>query len=164
MLYNSNCTVWVFALSSSNCCAYTLLSFSHSHSSTKPFFSFTQTLGGSLVFGRADFVYFSLYILTGPPFCSLCLTCSAQKITRQNRSGPLMPRRPPPTPLLLVPGPLPPRGESKFTMPSVPRPIYHPSTATAVVRRRVSCDPIEAGVMRGVKGGDLAAPSRTVSR
>lgn len=76
-------------------------------------------------------------------------------------SGPLMPRRPPPSPLRLVHGPLPPRGESKFTMPSVPRPIFYPPTATGVVRRRVSCDPI---VMSGEKRGELAAPSRTVSR
>jgi hypothetical protein len=37
-----------------------------------------------------------------------------------------MPRRPAPTPLLLFKGPLPPRSESKFTMPSVPRPIFLP--------------------------------------
>jgi hypothetical protein len=49
-------------------------------------------------------------------------------------------------------------------MPSVPRPIFHPRTATAVVRKRVSCDPIERGLMRGGKRGDLVAPSRTVSR
>jgi hypothetical protein len=37
-----------------------------------------------------------------------------------------MPRRPPPTPLHLIQGPLPPRGRSKFTMPSMPRPIFQP--------------------------------------
>ncbi|KAI9466037.1 hypothetical protein BJY52DRAFT_317395 [Lactarius psammicola] len=37
-----------------------------------------------------------------------------------------MPRRPAPTPLLLYQGPLPPRSRSKFTMPSVPRPIFLP--------------------------------------
>ncbi|TFY65458.1 hypothetical protein EVG20_g5574 [Dentipellis fragilis] len=35
-----------------------------------------------------------------------------------------MPRRPPPTSLRLVEGPLPPRGRSKFTLPSVPRPTF----------------------------------------
>lgn len=44
-----------------------------------------------------------------------------------------MPRRPAPTPLLLFKGPLPPRSESKFTMPSVPRPIFLPPS---VVTRR----------------------------
>jgi hypothetical protein len=78
------------------------------------------------------------------------------------QSGSIMPRRPPPTPLLLVHGPLPSRGGSKFTLPSVPRPTFHPQTA--VVRRRVPGDPIEAGVMRGVAKGDLAAPSKTLSR
>ncbi|THH15596.1 hypothetical protein EW146_g4896 [Bondarzewia mesenterica] len=37
-----------------------------------------------------------------------------------------MPRRPPPTALRLAEGPIPPRGKSKFTLPSVPRPIFHP--------------------------------------
>lgn len=42
-----------------------------------------------------------------------------------------MPRRPAPTPLLLFKGPLPHRKESKFTMPSVPRPIFlTPSVVT----------------------------------
>ncbi|KAH9981466.1 hypothetical protein BGW80DRAFT_1270383 [Lactifluus volemus] len=49
-----------------------------------------------------------------------------------------MPRRPPPTPLLLVHGPLPPRGQSKFTMPSVPRPIFHPPSVVA--RSPVPCE------------------------
>ncbi|KAI0057131.1 hypothetical protein BV25DRAFT_1785881, partial [Artomyces pyxidatus] len=41
-----------------------------------------------------------------------------------------MPRRPPPTSLRLIDGPLPPRGRSKFTLPSLPRPIFNPpSTA-----------------------------------
>lgn len=51
-----------------------------------------------------------------------------------------MPRRPPPTPLHLVQGPLPPRGRSKFTMPSIPRPIFHPQKMvgqTPVPRERV---------------------------
>ncbi|KAI0256521.1 hypothetical protein BJV78DRAFT_285515 [Lactifluus subvellereus] len=42
-----------------------------------------------------------------------------------------MPRRPPPTPLLLFNGPLPPRGQSKFTLPSMPRPIFHPPSVIA---------------------------------
>ncbi|KAI0320511.1 hypothetical protein OF83DRAFT_1031610, partial [Amylostereum chailletii] len=37
-----------------------------------------------------------------------------------------MPRRPPPTALRLVEGPLPPRGKPKFTLPSVPRPVFSP--------------------------------------
>lgn len=35
-----------------------------------------------------------------------------------------MPRRPPPTPLRLYVGPLPPRSQPKHTLPSVPRPAY----------------------------------------
>ncbi|GBE82520.1 hypothetical protein SCP_0409040 [Sparassis crispa] len=38
-----------------------------------------------------------------------------------------MPRRLPPTPLRLVSGPLPSRGRPKHTLPSLPRPIFHPS-------------------------------------
>jgi len=55
----------------------------------------------------------------------------------------VMPRRPPPTPLLLVQGPLP-RGRFKFTMPSVPRPIFHPETADThrpATRQRVYSSP-----------------------
>lgn len=37
-----------------------------------------------------------------------------------------MPRRPAPTPLVLYQGPLPPRNHSKFTMPTMPRPIFLP--------------------------------------
>lgn len=41
-----------------------------------------------------------------------------------------MPRRSPPTALRLHEGPLPSRGKPKFTLPSVPRPIFHaPSIA-----------------------------------
>ena len=36
-----------------------------------------------------------------------------------------MPRRPPPSPLRLVEGPLPSRRQPKHTLPSVPRPAYH---------------------------------------
>src|SRR5882762_8682864 len=35
-----------------------------------------------------------------------------------------MPRRPPPTPLRLVNGPLPPRSRPKYTLPLVPRPTF----------------------------------------
>ena len=37
-----------------------------------------------------------------------------------------MPRRPAPSPLRLVQGPLPKRGEPKHTLPSLPRPAFHP--------------------------------------
>ncbi|EPT05415.1 hypothetical protein FOMPIDRAFT_1021255 [Fomitopsis schrenkii] len=37
-----------------------------------------------------------------------------------------MPRRSAPTPLRLVQGPLPKRGEPKHTLPSLPRPAFHP--------------------------------------
>ncbi|KAH9048514.1 hypothetical protein EDB84DRAFT_1456389 [Lactarius hengduanensis] len=48
-----------------------------------------------------------------------------------------MPRRPAPTPLILYQGPLPPRSRSKFTMPSIPRPIFlPPSMATRGPTRR----------------------------
>ncbi|KAI0273848.1 hypothetical protein BC834DRAFT_855841 [Gloeopeniophorella convolvens] len=42
-----------------------------------------------------------------------------------------MPRRPAPTPLRLIQGSLPPRGRSKFTMPSMPRPIFYPPAVVA---------------------------------
>ncbi|KZT74234.1 hypothetical protein DAEQUDRAFT_295721 [Daedalea quercina L-15889] len=42
-----------------------------------------------------------------------------------------MPRRLAPTPLRLVQGPLPKRGEPKHTLPSLPRPVFHhPSRAS----------------------------------
>ena len=162
-MYNSNCTVWVLL------CHHRIAA--HIHCSLSPTRTHQQSPSFPLLKPWVDPLY------SAEPICTLFVIYSYwsafllfvfdmqySKMTRQNKPGPLMPRRPPPTPLLLVRGPLPPRGESKFTMPSVPRPIFHPSTATAVVRRRVSCDPIEAGVMGGVKSGDLAAPSRTVSR
>ncbi|CCM03845.1 uncharacterized protein FIBRA_05994 [Fibroporia radiculosa] len=37
-----------------------------------------------------------------------------------------MPRRPAPSPLRLVQGPLPLRGKPKHTLPSLPRPVFHP--------------------------------------
>ncbi|KAH9925260.1 uncharacterized protein B0H18DRAFT_1009324 [Fomitopsis serialis] len=37
-----------------------------------------------------------------------------------------MPRRPAPTPLRLSQGPLPKRSEPKHTLPSLPRPVFHP--------------------------------------
>jgi len=145
VLYNSNCTVfWVLLchhrIATHIHCSFTLLPLINSRSFP-------------LLKSRVDPLY------SAEPILFSCC-----HIFLPNKTGPLMPRRPPPTPLLLVQGPLPPRGESKFTMPSVPRPIFHPPTATAVVRRRVSCDRTEAGVMGGEKRGDLAAPSRTVSR
>ncbi|KZT26327.1 hypothetical protein NEOLEDRAFT_249765 [Neolentinus lepideus HHB14362 ss-1] len=39
-----------------------------------------------------------------------------------------MPRRPPPTALRLVPGPTPPRGVPKHTLPSMPQPTFQPPT------------------------------------
>ncbi|KAF8983280.1 hypothetical protein BDQ17DRAFT_1378194, partial [Cyathus striatus] len=39
-----------------------------------------------------------------------------------------MPRRPPPTSLRLVHGPVPSRSTPKHTLPSVPRPAFHPQT------------------------------------
>ncbi|ETW85659.1 hypothetical protein HETIRDRAFT_414650 [Heterobasidion irregulare TC 32-1] len=42
-----------------------------------------------------------------------------------------MPRRPPPTALRLIDGPLPARGKSKFTLPSIPRPTFHPPSTVA---------------------------------
>ena len=41
----------------------------------------------------------------------------------------IMPRRPPPTPLRLVEGPLPPRRQPKHTLPSLPRPAFYPPVA-----------------------------------
>ena len=59
-----------------------------------------------------------------------------------------MPRRPAPTPLVLFQGPLPPRNQSKFTMPSMPRPIFHPPsmvTRGPSSRRRTAGDNTELG-------------------
>ncbi|TFK42795.1 hypothetical protein BDQ12DRAFT_293396 [Crucibulum laeve] len=42
-----------------------------------------------------------------------------------------MPRRPPPTSLRLVSGPTPPRSTPKHVLPCVPRPAFHPPTATS---------------------------------
>ncbi|KAI8998897.1 hypothetical protein BD414DRAFT_476364 [Trametes punicea] len=42
-----------------------------------------------------------------------------------------MPRRSPPTPLRLHTGPLPPRGQPKHTLPSLPRPAFHGPTPSA---------------------------------
>ncbi|PAV24370.1 hypothetical protein PNOK_0143800 [Pyrrhoderma noxium] len=44
-----------------------------------------------------------------------------------------MPRRPPPTSLRLVKGPLPARGHAKHTLPSVPRPVLDASDLARVV-------------------------------
>jgi len=74
-----------------------------------------------------------------------------------------MPRRPPPTPLLLVQGPLPPRGVSKFTMPSVPRPIFHPQTMVVaqrpVPRERVSSNRTGESGWRVEGGRESPSPS-----
>ncbi|KDQ60577.1 hypothetical protein JAAARDRAFT_31544 [Jaapia argillacea MUCL 33604] len=40
-----------------------------------------------------------------------------------------MPRRPAPTPLRLVAGPTPPRGQPRHTLPSVPRPTFYPPSS-----------------------------------
>lgn len=44
-----------------------------------------------------------------------------------------MPRRPPPTPLRLVQGPLPLRSKPRHTLPSVPRPTYVPRVPAAKI-------------------------------
>lgn len=46
-----------------------------------------------------------------------------------------MPRRPPPSSLLLVKGPIPSRGQSKHTLPSVPRPVHVPTDLSRTVTR-----------------------------
>ena len=59
-----------------------------------------------------------------------------------------MPRRPAPTPLVLYQGPLPPRNQSKFTMPSMPRPIFLPPsmvTRGPAIRRRAVGNNTELG-------------------
>ncbi|KAI9568948.1 hypothetical protein HD554DRAFT_632246 [Boletus coccyginus] len=38
-----------------------------------------------------------------------------------------MPRRAPPSSLRLFEGPLPPRSQPRHTLPSVPRPVFHPT-------------------------------------
>lgn len=42
-----------------------------------------------------------------------------------------MPRRPAPSPLRLHQGPLPARGQPKHTLPSLPRPAFHPPVQAA---------------------------------
>jgi len=81
-----------------------------------------------------------------------------------------MPRRPPPTPLHLVQGPLPPRGISKFTLPSMPRPIFHPQTMVGqrpVPRERVHSNRIGVAARETrwrVEGGPKSASPCTVGR
>lgn len=73
-----------------------------------------------------------------------------------------MPRRPPPSPLRLVQGPLPPRGRSKFTMPSMPRPIFHPETVVTkrpVTRQRVHSNRAVTAVGTGELGWRAAEES-----
>ncbi|EIN07669.1 hypothetical protein PUNSTDRAFT_126649 [Punctularia strigosozonata HHB-11173 SS5] len=41
-----------------------------------------------------------------------------------------MPRRPPPTSLRLVAGPLPPRSKPRHTLPSLPMPAFYPTAET----------------------------------
>ncbi|SRR6266404_6422829 len=66
-----------------------------------------------------------------------------------------MPRRSAPSPLLLSQGPLPPRGRSKFTMPSVPRPIFHPPSVVSrgpAPRQRVDTMGRNGELGYGLKG------------
>lgn len=109
------------------------------------------------------------------PFFSVCRTlvhlgvCIAQQVFRHFQLQP-MPRRPPPTPLHLVQGPLPPRGISKFTLPSMPRPIFHPQTMVGqrpVPRERVHSNRIGVAARetgRRVEGGPKSASPCTVGR
>jgi len=78
-----------------------------------------------------------------------------------------MPRRPPPTPLHLVQGPLPPRGRSKFTMPSIPRPIFHPQKMVGqrpVPRERVHSNRERETGWRVEGRPKLPSPCCTVGR
>ncbi|OCH95287.1 hypothetical protein OBBRIDRAFT_788481 [Obba rivulosa] len=58
-----------------------------------------------------------------------------------------MPRRAPPTPLRLVSGPLPGRGQPKHTLPSMPRPAFHPPARTAAPRARATAEPDEVRML-----------------
>ncbi|KAF8275204.1 hypothetical protein EI94DRAFT_39004 [Lactarius quietus] len=72
-----------------------------------------------------------------------------------------MPRRPAPTPLVLFQGPLPPRNQSKFTMPSMPRPIFLPPSVVTrgpATRRRAVGDNSELVYgIKGVEGSSVRA-------
>ncbi|KAL5529453.1 hypothetical protein ACEPAG_5438 [Sanghuangporus baumii] len=46
-----------------------------------------------------------------------------------------MPRRPPPSSLLLAKGPIPGRGQAKHTLPSAPRPVHVPTDISRAVTR-----------------------------
>jgi hypothetical protein len=103
---------------------------------------------------RFSFIFRKLFCLRycPSPCFAFYLTCIAQQVRYQNvRAFYLqhMPRRPPPSPLRLVQGQLPPRGVSKFTMPSIPRPIFHPETMVTnrpVTRQRVHSNRAAAAV------------------
>ncbi|KAI0713270.1 hypothetical protein C8Q76DRAFT_796252 [Earliella scabrosa] len=69
-----------------------------------------------------------------------------------------MPRRSPPTPLRLHNGPLPPRGQPRHTLPSLPRPAFHGPVpvvnAGPVPRARMSHNELPTLVIP-----DVAAPT-----
>jgi hypothetical protein len=108
-------------------------------------------------------------------FCLICIALAHEHNRLSERLDfffylHAMPRRPPPTPLLLVQGPLPSRGMSKFTMPSVPRPIFHPQTMVAqrpVPRERVSNNRTGVAARESgwrVEGGRESPSPSTVGR
>jgi hypothetical protein len=90
-----------------------------------------------------------------PSYSSLGLIPSslAEPIFYHHRFGLFvaMPRRPAPTPLVLYQGPLPPRNHSKFTMPTMPRPIFLPVSVVTRAGERAVGDNRELGY--GIKGG-----------
>jgi hypothetical protein len=81
VLYNSNCTLFGFCFVIIELLRiYFALFLPLINPSTKPFFSFTRVLGGSLVFGRAEFYSFRCIFL---PVCLFVVVFDMQcsKIT-----------------------------------------------------------------------------------
>lgn len=78
-----------------------------------------------------------------------------------------MPRRAPPTSLRLIQGPTPPRNAPKHTLPSMPRPTFHPSPATkqpTVTRSRSATLPsLDIGLGGESEGRLLLTASPAVS-
>ena len=143
-LYTPQCCVIVLLTSGprSLLCHHVALQlvFTRPNQSTPhPLSFFAFNLGLIPWYRLSRFFNFSEF-LKQPFFFGLSHPCSAWRALLNRSPEQSMPRRPPPTPLHLVQGPLPPRGISKFTMPSIPRPIFHPQTVVGerpVPRERV---------------------------
>ncbi|EFI28420.1 hypothetical protein CC1G_13954 [Coprinopsis cinerea okayama7 len=70
-----------------------------------------------------------------------------------------MRRRPPPTALRLVPGPVPPRNAPKYTLPSLPWPIHTEASNRPEKRRVMDLPPIQLSMpVAGSEKSKLRGP------